>query len=249
VVHLSPDEVFGYGVRSFALLTIPGALPVELDAPAARPCSDAWVTLTADDFQVTFAHVTGADRLLALATVTIALHYTYGGRAVAQQFALTPATPSVSVGIPREAIGAAIQLSAQPNDGGAALALAPMQPGRINVDLPLFAEYGPHTIEVRADLSAADGALVIELQSEAQSTDAAAAPDLLMLTAAQPNSSWGYVAASPFHPGYRYRRSATPPAPPSAWSPILSPFGPLLLGADGMLTTSPSTPVPLEASS
>jgi hypothetical protein len=249
VVHLSPDEVFGYGVRSFALLTIPGALPVELDAPAARPCSDAWVTLTADDFQVTFAHVTGADRLLALATVTIALHYTYGGRAVAQQFALTPATPSVSVGIPREAIGAAIQLSAQPNDGGAALALAPMQPGRINVDLPLFVEYGPHTVEVRADLSAADGTLVLELQSEAQNADATATPDLLMLSAAQPSSSWGYVAASPFHPGYRYRRSVTPPAPPSAWSPFLSPFGPLLLGADGTLTTSPSTPVPLAASS
>ncbi len=247
VLHLSPGEAFGYGVRSFALLAVPGALPVELDAPAARPCSDAWVTLTADDFLVTFAHVTAADRLLALATLTVALQYTYGGRIAAQQFTLTPATPSLSVGIPREAVDASLQLSAQPNDGGAPLALAPTQPGRINVDLPLFREYGPHTIEVRADLGSADGALVLELQSEAQSADAAATPDLLMLTAMQPSSTWGYVAASPFHPGYRYRRSAAPPAPAAAWSPILSPFQPLLLGADG--TMPASAPVPIAASS
>jgi hypothetical protein len=253
VVHLSPDEPFGYGVRSFALLVIPGTLPVELDAPAARPCSDAWVTLTADDFLVTFAHVTAADRLLALATVTIALQYTYGGRATLQQFTLTSANPSVSVGIPRDATSASLQLSAQPSDGGAPLALAAMQPGRINVDLPLFREYGPHTIDVSADFSSSGGTLVLELQSEGQSADPTATPDLLMLTAAQPSSTWGYVAASPFHPGYRYRRSATPPTPASAWSPVLSPFQPLLLDADGTMSASASAstsaPIPLAASS
>ena len=160
VVHLSPDEPLAYGVRSFAVLAIPGALPIELDAPAARACSDAWTTLTPDDFLVTFAHVTAADRLLALANVTLALQYTYAGRTISQQFVLSSAAPGISVAMPRDAANASLQVTAQPSDGGAPLALAPMNPGRINLDLPLFREYGPHVVEVQAALGSSDAALV-----------------------------------------------------------------------------------------
>ena len=64
-----------------------------------------------------------------------------------------------------------------------------------------------------------------------------------MLAPAQPDATWGYVAASPFHSGFRYRRSATAALPAAAWSSILSPFQPLLLAADGTMSTLTTGPL------
>jgi hypothetical protein len=198
-----------------------------------RTLSDSWVRLTADDFPVIFAHVSTVARLTALAKLNLALSYTVDGQPIQQQFALTADAPDISLGVPRVASGASLVITAVPNDGSAGLTLPPISPGRITLDLTSFREYGPHVVSIAGVFNGTSNPLFLDLLREDQPLDTADAPGKVVLTTDQPSATWGYVAASPFHAGYRYRRSGSSEVAPGPWSPVVSPFTPLTLNADG----------------
>jgi len=235
--QLSPSEQLAYTLAGFAVVAV-GADVAEYQMPP-RPLTDVWVQLGADDFPVAFAHVTAAPRLLALATVNVVLSYTVGGRSERLQATLNAQCSGVALALPRNATGAILAIAATPLDGNAALQLPPMAPGRIDLDVTAFREFGPHRVAVSASLRPGDRALYLDLVSE-EAAAGGTAPDQIFLTADQPSATWGYVAASPFHAGYRYRTSASQSSAAGTWSPFLSPFEPLALERDG----TPATLVP-----
>jgi hypothetical protein len=242
---LSPTEQLTYTLSGYAVAAA-GQMVEQFTMPPQQR-SDTWVHLAADDFPVTFAHVTAAPRLLALATLGIVLTYVLEGKTRQLQFALTPQAPGVAMGMPRSATDAAIVVTATPPDAGTALTLPPTQPGRIEIDVTAFREYGPHSIDILGVLNS-NAPLVLDFASQEQADVAGSIPDQRFLTADQPATTWSYVVTSPFRAGYRYRKSAAVGAPAADWSPVLSPFAPLVLDAGGAMVTpsgngsQPSTP-------
>lgn len=240
--RLSPGEPLSFTLTGSAVVVagqsewqLPPDPPDPADPPVSRQCSDVWVQLTAGDFPVTFAHVTAVSRLTALAKLTMVLTYTFKGQVVQQQFMLTASAPDIAVGIPRAASNASLAITATPGDGSSALTLPLMTPGRITVDVTSFREYGPHIIPIQANFNGSTNPLFLDLLREDQAIDTTDVSGKVVLTADQPSTTWGYVAASPFHAGYRYRRSGTTDNPPAPWSPVLSPFTPLAVNADGTI--------------
>jgi hypothetical protein len=236
--RLSPSEQLAYTLSGFAVVAAGATVQEYAMPPVAR--GDLWVELGADDFPVAFAHVTAADRLLSLATLQIVLAYTMGGALQRLAATLNAGQAGVALGMPRSATDATLSITATPIAAGPALQLAPMAPGRIDLDVTAFREFGPHRIAIGAALHTGDPALFLDLLAQAQE-DAGAAPDQIFITADQPNATWGFVASSPFRAGYRYRTSAAKGAPAGAWSPALSPFTPLTLNADGSMTGASPT--------
>ncbi len=237
--QISPAETLSYTLSGFAVLAAAGMVREFAMPPQLR--SSSWVQLGADDFPVAFAHVTAANRLLSLAVLTLTLTYALDGAQHRVAAVLNAKITGASMAVPRSASDPSLTVSAAPLDGSAPLGLGPLAPGRIDLDLPAFAEFGPHRVTIRAALRSGDRALMLDAIAQ-DDEDAGAPPAQLLLTADQPSADWGYVASSPFKAGYRYRKSATGSAPAGAWSALQSPFTPLMLAADG-------TPVSASAAS
>jgi hypothetical protein len=240
--RLSPTETLAYTLSGFAVIAA-GELVQEFQMPP-QPRTDSWVQLAADDFPVIFAHVTAAGRLLTLATLSLLLTYDVGGRSCQVRAALNATVPGVAMAVPRSASGASLTVTATPLDGSAALTLPPMLPGRIDLDVTAYPEYGPHRVTIAGTFQAGDRALFLDFLSDEQANTPNAVPDQLFLTITQPTATWGFVASSPFRSGYRYRKSGSPGVPAGAWSPLLSPFESLTLSADGTMIAANSNGAP-----
>jgi hypothetical protein len=228
--QLSPSEQLAYTLSGFAVVAVSQTVQ-EYQMPP-RPLTNVWVQLAADDFPVSFAHVTAADRLLALATLQLVLTYTAGGQVRQLQSTLSAQARGVAMAMPRSATDASLTITATPLDGGSAIELPPMAPARIDLDVTAFREFGPHRVMIDGTFKPTDRALFLDLLAEEQ-TGTGSPPDQIFLNADQPTATWGFVASSPFRSGYRYRTAASAGVPAGAWSPVLSPFVPLSLNADG----------------
>ena len=225
-LRFDPDETFAYDLTPFAVVTA-GSMVHELDAPA-RACTESWLELSAGDFPVLFSHITASRRLIDQARVTGTLDYTYLGQAASLAFALGPTLADVALAMPSTATGAGVSLTATTPDGAAAT-LPAFAPGRILLDLSSFSGYGPHRIAVHCDFTGGEAPLTLDLAPE-QGSGAAT----VTLIPAAPDAAWGYVAASPFQAGYRYRPVG------GTWSPVLAPGAPLNLKPDGSMSHNAS---------
>jgi hypothetical protein len=98
-------------------------------------------------------------------------------------------------------------------------------------------------VTVRASFPAPGGLLAVDLLPEG-AEETPQTVTALALTPGAPEKEWGYVAASPFAAGYRYRIHAGSDsdagAPAAPWSPVQSPFVPLELQG-GPAMTRPGT--------
>jgi len=236
--RISPRETLSYSVTSFAIVVAGQSQKQYSGAPQVM--SDAWVRLNAGDFPVTFAHISAASRLTALAQLAVVLTYTVNGSSIKQQFSLTPAAPDIAVGVPLGATDAWLTVSAAPSDGGTGITLPPMTLGRIFLDVMSFREYGPHVIAIQGIFNGTSAPLFVELLREDQSPDSDT-PGKVALTPDKPSATWGYVAASPFRAGYRYRKSGSADLPSAPWSQVMDPFTPLSVVADGPTSATVSS--------
>jgi hypothetical protein len=228
-LRIGPSESLAYTTSGFAVIAA-GTLVRQYDAaPQAR--TDPWVQLYDADFPVRFATIAAAQRLLALASVHVAVSYVLENQPIAFDSDLTAQHPAMSIAIPRSATASTVTISAVPQDSSAMLTLAPMAPETVELDFTSFPQFGPHTIAISAKNVAAGPPLSIDLLAQEQRDVAAAVPDQRFFTFDQPSASWGYVASSPFCAGYYYRFSATAGAAAGGWSDVQSPFAPLVLEA------------------
>lgn len=239
---LGANESFNYTVKCFGVIAAQDY--VQEYESVAQPHNEPWVQLAASDFPLNFAHVIASSRLLLLANIVGNLTYQVGNRTVQQSFKLSTANPEVAVAAPTNATASSIQLQAAPLDGSAPLALPAADLGRIELDVNSFPGYGPHTVTVQSQLKTGDAPLFIELISELQASSSQVIPGKVALTPDEPKTSWGYVATSPFHPGYCFRVAAAPGDPSASWSKPLSPDATLMVDATGVLiqesTVNPS---------
>ena len=227
-IQIDPDEALAYNAIPFAIIAAGGSVQQRDGTPILT--TDAWVRVPTDAFPMAFTHITASDRLLAKAKIAGALTYTAGGKAGRQPIALTASAPDVAVAVPTGATDAALSLTVTAADGAVAT-LATPKLGTIRLDFPSFAGYGPHRIPVRARLAADARPLTIELASEDGATKGA-----VTLVGSAPTAIWGYVAASPFHAGFRMRPAG------GAWSPVLMPPHSLYLKGDGTMDDNPPPP-------
>jgi hypothetical protein len=244
---LGAEETIEYSVTTFAVIAA-GSFVQEYQS-TAQSRKDTWVQLAAGDFPLNFAHVVAGSRLLNLASIEGVLSYQVGTRTVQQPFKLSTSSSDIAVAAPTTAANSSIALQAVPLDGSAPLALPAMALGRIDLDVNSFAGYGAHTVTVQCHMNAGDAPLFIELISEIQAADSQAIPGKIALTADQPNSTWGYVATSPFHAGYCFRVAAATGNPPASWSTPRSSDTTLLLDQNGAVISDaaavpPSVPPP-----
>jgi hypothetical protein len=231
--RLSPDEELSYTATCFALVAAGSSIHQYQSTPLSL--SQNWLQLQAANFPVTFVHLTAAERLLNLASMTGTLTYSILGKAVVQPLKLNAAMPDTALALPNNATDATITLAAIPSDGGPGLNLPPMPPGRIRLDVTSFREYGPHTFTIRCDFGEETAPLTIDLLPEEKASDPSAAITI-HLVPSRPCEKWGYTTSSPFRSGYRYRKSGDNT---SDWSPVLSPFRPLTLKSDGTMILTP----------
>jgi hypothetical protein len=228
-LRLGPDEPLDYTATPFAIVAA-GAVVQQSDG-MPRVASGNLLHLQASDFPLTFAHIIASERLAAQATVTGALTYSMGVRSATQPIMLGTGAADVSVAIPAGASEASVTLSAVAPCGVTA-DLPPQPPGIIRLDLASFSGYGPHRIPITCAFQGDAPALRLELQSEDSATQGT-----ITLTPGSPTATWGYVAASPFHTGFKVR------AVGGTWSAVLPPSRALCFNPDGSM---PETSDPIE---
>ena len=217
-LHIDPSETFAYDLTPFALV-VAGSSARQIDG-APRHGAEPWLELQAADFPVRFVHVSASDRLLKLAKITGAMSYVSAGKPASLAFHLDADLADTALAMPVDAMDAAIIITATTADG-AAFPLS-LSPGRITLDLPSFPGYGPHRVAVQGVFTGAETPISLDFAPEA-GTGATA----MVLTPTAANASFGYVAASPFKAGYRFRLTG------GAWSDLLAPGAPLIINALG----------------
>ena len=227
-LQINPDEALNYSVTGFAIVAA-GSSIHQLEA-APRQASGEWLRVQSSDLPVTFAHLTASDRMMKQASLSGALNYSYAGKEATQPIALSAGAADVAVAVPTGAENASISLTAT-SASGQSIALNPLPLGVIRLDLASFPDYGPHRIPVACRFSGGKSPIEIELESEDGSTQGS-----VSLAPSAPTASWGYVAASPFRAGYRYRAEG------GEWSAVLQPSQPLNLMPDGTPMQNPGSP-------
>jgi hypothetical protein len=197
-VSLSPGESLRYDMVCFAILAA-GAAVQQIEA-RPKACSSEWIQLQASDFPLEFVHITASDRLLALARIDGALAYQHADKAIHQPVQLDRDVPDIAIAFPSDASGVAIAFTATALDSNKSLAIPGQSDGRILLDLTSFPDYGPHRVPIRCEFRSGTGMVSVDLASEEDAN-----PATVTLVPSAPTGTWGYVAQSPFHAGYRYR--------------------------------------------
>jgi hypothetical protein len=243
-LRLGPTEPPNYAVSTFAMVATARSAQ-RYDNPK-REMDQPWVQLQPNDFPLTFAHITAADRLLAVASIHGSLAYTIAGNRLEQPFTVTAAEPEVAIAAPSAAGDATLSFAADPVDGSASLVLPPMtirSTIRVQLDFTSFPEHGPHKVSIECSMNPADPPLFIEFTPDEKVADPTAIPAKFVFTPQQPNNLWGYVAQSPFRSGYRFRVAVAGSEKPQSWSDVLSPAAVLQLDAKGglVLAGGPAT--------
>jgi hypothetical protein len=227
-LRFDPSEPFAYTLTPFAVLEA-GALVREIDAPVSHS-TDAFVQLQAQDFGLAITHVTASARLIAAAVVDGTLKYLHGGKTGTLVFKLAGETTDVGLATPIDATDVQLSLSATAAEG-TVLKRAAAGPGRISLDFPAFAEYGPQTVVIHCTFTGDEPPLILELQAEegGEATSLAFAPSA-------PDNSWTYFALTPFRARYRFRPHG------GSWSPLRAPGVPLEIDAQGAALDGRSDP-------
>jgi hypothetical protein len=228
---LGATEGLKYSVTCFGVIAAPGF--AQQYESVAQTFTQTWAQLAQGDFPLSFAHVTVSSRLLSLATINGVLSYQVGTRAVQQRFTLDVNNPEITVAAPAASTGASIVLQGVPLDEGSPVLLPVAGLGRIQLDVNSFAGYGPHVVTIECHLDPGSVPLFIEFVPELQAANTQAIPGKVALTVEEASTTWGYVATSPFHPGYCFRMAAESDGSPAAWSAPRSSDGVLMLNGDG----------------
>jgi hypothetical protein len=120
--------------------------------------------------------------------------------------------------VPLDGADATLMLEARDAEGRV-VALGPGEARGASPGLYSFPEYGPHQVEVEVRT---DAPVLVELVAEDRPDSAA---ETLAFYPGGGGQRWGWMARSPFRPGFRWRaRPDTPGAEPGAWATVQPPF-------------------------
>jgi hypothetical protein len=231
---LSPAEPPEYTFSAF-VITEHAQGAAQLQGPE-RPHQGGRINLAPEDFPAVFLPIEASQSLLELCTLTGAVHYNEAGDLREVPFELARDGPALCLALPGETREAWIELCALPA-AGQQIAIGPLPARPALIGLHSFAEYGPHTIRVAIDPISLENettpALVAVELWPAGLPEAPESISVVVLTPAQPEKTWTYLAESPFQAGYRYRLAPAPGQALPAWSEVRSPFEDLVIAVSG----------------
>lgn len=186
------------------------------------PADPSSLALDAADFPAAFAHVVVEDRLWSVGDLGISVSWEGGGYDSGYDSGFDPGSRTTTLLAPRSALDARMTVNLTERDGsGSVQAALPFR--TTSLDLPSFAGYGQHVQTATATFAdVAASSIIVEVVDQAQSTTSS----FVCLSPAAPTASFSWFAASPFEPGYRYRRGGE-----SRWSEPMDPSAPLRLAA------------------
>jgi hypothetical protein len=235
-LKMSAAEPLAYEFSTWAITQRGGGVE-RLENPS-RKHEDATLDLSVNDFPVRFVTIEASQALLALAAIAGICRGEANSGPFERRFELTPENPAIGIGIPSEATLVPLQIEARERPGSKLLHLTVEAAQSAQLDLTSFREFGPHRVKIECDFGGATSGL-LALDIVAEGSETSAAMQTLAFTAAAPEKEWAYLAANPFHPGYRYRVHSASGDSPLPWSDPQPPEHPLRVKVlDGKITTS-----------
>jgi hypothetical protein len=218
LLRLSPGEPKSYVVETFVVANLTNSIQ-EWRSPRRPATGD--LCLNINDFAARWLPVSATPQLLAEGTLLVTAKWSDHTLATT----LTPRQPRDTLVTPLAAAVAEFSVELRGTNG---VLRSPVTTRDLFfLDLPLFAEFGSHTVEISVVFED-DGPDVIALdlapQSELESVLT------LSFTRSRSTRVYTWYARSPFAPGYCYRlfHSGMPPRP---WSSPQSAFAPVQLAA------------------
>lgn len=234
-LRLPPFQKLAYARRTFADL-VEGGHVRRLYGPTVND-TGATVWLQPGDLPIDLLEMSADPALLAMATLVGTLTYTApGGATVVTAFSLDAAHPRAAAALPRDAASASVTVDAHasPPDGSAAVRLGPMPAAALHLTVGSFPQYGMQTVAIACTFDAAPAPpFGLDLRAEDQ-PDSAVSITTLFLSRDSPTAVWSYLAASPFHAGYRWRAHGS-----TAWSSVQAPGASLQVHAQGAPAAGP----------
>jgi hypothetical protein len=227
-LRLAPGEPRGCSFETFVVTETSSGVN-EWRAPRkTHPGGD--LRLAIGDFAARWIPVGATDQLLAVGDLSIMARWSGN----AQTVSLVRGHRLDTLAIPSAAVPLEFRISLR--NGPRALEVQVAEADLRFLDLPLFLEYGAHTVEVAIDLTAGPDVIALDFVAEGEPDTAALT---LPFTRSRSSRSWSWFARSPLAPGYRYRLFQSD-GPPRPWSEPQSASAPLRLSARDLLQVVPS---------
>lgn len=236
-LQLSPNEPLAYTYSTFLIMEDSRGIR-QFDGPET-PGSGNRLMLTPDDFPVRLIPLSVDRGLVGLAAVHGRCRWLEEEAAFTLDFDFGTDGLERAIPFPAQASEAEIAFEMRARDNDRLLSIGPFPATPMHLGFHLFPEYGPHQVsielaETSASSSSALPLVAVDLLPEDR-PEASEAITVVALTPAQPRKTWSYFAASPFRPGFRFRRHADEAAGiPGPWSDVRSPFDKLIIDPERM---------------
>lgn len=231
MLRLSPIEKLEYMVSTSVVLQDTNGIR-QLKSEEFSHVGDR-LYIRPDQFPVNFMAIEATRSLLELATLQGTCHWQEGETLNSQPFELNRENAATALVLPKQATNTTLEISARSLEGTQTLQIPLFPAKNCQLGLHSFREYGAHQITVECDFSDDVRIWAIDLLPEdAPETEMS----VLFFTPVQPHKTWSWLAKSPFRAGYRYRCHRDLGASPAEWSAVQSPFVPLNIQAQKLVT-------------
>jgi hypothetical protein len=227
-MRFAPGETRRCSFETFLVVETSGGV-TEWRAPR-KAHAGGDLRLSIGDFVARWIPIGATDQLLAVGALSVTARWNGG----AQTVSMVRGRRVDALAIPSTAASPEFRISLR--NGPRALEVAVSEGDLRFLDLPLFVDYGAHTVEIVVDLSGGPDVVALDFVPE---DELATAPLTLSFTRARPSRTWTWFARSPLAPGYRYRLFQSD-GPPRSWSEPQSASAPLRLSARDLLQVVPS---------
>jgi hypothetical protein len=228
-LRLSPGEDLEYNWTPYVVWKSGGRIQ-QLEA-TPRSCRSERLELAPDDFPVTLVSVRMTDALAGIVSrVEGTLRWKMHDACETLPFELSAGNPVVTLVHPKEAARATLDFVCWSEAGDRSVRISPVPAAHFTLGPQAFSEFGPQRIEIECRFPKRARLYAIDLLPEAAS-EAASEITTLHFTPDRPTREWSWYAASPFLPGYRYRRHPSDDETAEPWSEVQPPDRPLRLKA------------------
>jgi hypothetical protein len=225
LLRFAAGELATYTCETFVMLGTDSRV-IELRSPR-RPHAGSSTWFTVSDFALDWIPVAASAQLLREGAVTVAARW--AGQA--QTVSLTEDHPRDTLAIPAGVEGVELELALR--RGGRRLRVPVQRGEHALLGLPMFREFGPHSVEISVDFAGGPDFVALDVKPEDEPDSAAVT---VSFSRARPARTWNWFAPSPFAPGYRYRLFQSA-APSGRWSEPQSAFEALRLAARALTGT------------
>ncbi|MGH8081254.1 MAG: hypothetical protein ACREP7_11815 [Lysobacter sp.] len=222
-LRLSPSEALAYQWQTNAIVLNDGRAE-SIKGPARKSERDH-LLIGPEDFGLRWIAIEAEPAFLEQARIEVECSGTRKGKPWSARGSIEAATPDLAFAVPLDVDRLMLSANAQARSDGTRRAMAAVEADSLRLDAFSFEGSGSRELELHCEFDDAATMLTIEIAPE-DAIDEAAKRKLVKFTRRTPQTSWTWLALSPFRSGYRWRWNAQSP-----WSEVLQPDLPLRLSS------------------